>query len=161
MITPLPQPMYYGVACFNNGPPQKGFWVVETGADKNSASYKNFVQIAAMTAMVATPDGLVIASQFGEVNVGFGEITFTGTGYTIGTVRSKDPDYFQALASPPMGPNITEQTSKAFVIPSTNYAVFGMRIIALGFRASKNGDNMPNIDVYNSLFCAPEMLSLH
>ena len=45
MITPLPNPMYYAVACFNNAIPEMGFWVVEAGGDLNSATYKSFVQM--------------------------------------------------------------------------------------------------------------------
>ena len=47
------------------------------------------------------------------------------------------------------------------MIPSTNYIIFGMVDINLGFRVSKNGNNFPFIDVYNSLFCAPLSSALH
>ena len=61
---------------------------MEAGADKNSATYKNFVQMFPITVLAVTPDDLAVIAQTGEVNAAFAEITFTGTGYSIGTVRS-------------------------------------------------------------------------
>ena len=161
MITPLPNPMYYAVACFNDGVPEKGFWVVEAGSDLNSASYKSFVQMKPTKTMVVTQDGLAVVNEEGEEFMSFSEVTFTGTTYTIGTIHTKDFPFFNGLSSSSPMTSVSEQFGSPYIIPGTNYAFVGLEDIPLGFRLSKNGDSMPTIDVYNSLYSSPNMVSLH
>jgi len=104
---------------------------------------------------------MAIGNQFGGINACFAEVTFTGSGYSIGTLYTRFTTFFQALASPPLTPDSTLQLSIPYTVPLTNFAIFGLRDRNLGFRVSKNGNNIPFFDVYNSLFCAPTSIALH
>ena len=88
-------------------------------------------------------------------------MTFTGTGYSVGTVYTQDNNYFMALATPPQGPDASQKIGKPYLILGTNFIFVSMKDISLGFRFTKNGDSMPVIDVYNSLFCSADSVVLH
>ena len=64
-IAPLPDPNYYSVSCYVGGSPQ-GFWVIEVGADKISATYKGLVQLPPSSVLASTSNGLLINDEPSE-----------------------------------------------------------------------------------------------
>ena len=83
----MPDPNYFAIGCYNNGGGFYGFHVFEVSADKKSGTFKSFVTLNPMTAIVSTPDALTINRDRGGMQYTFTEVTFTGTTYTTGTVR--------------------------------------------------------------------------
>lgn len=101
-------------------------------------------------------------SQLGATWMGYYELTFTGSTYTLGTFNNIETYTYQGMTTPPLSPTVYDRTGVPTRINGTNYGFFGFEYLTNGaFRVSKNGDATPFIDVLNSLFCAAEIPQLH
>jgi len=111
--------------------------------------------------LIVTPNNMAVGHQVGGLDICFAEVTFTGSGYSIGTLFTRSTSFFQGLTSPPLIANPALQLSVIFAVPLTNYAISGLSVGNMGFRISKNGNSLPIFDIYNSLFCTANTMSLH